>query len=55
MSHIWVTEIKEKGEWLPTTNCGLSKEDGRNAIRYMKQVLMNDKFRLRKYIREGGK
>ena len=55
MSHIWVTEIKEKGEWLPTLGCGLTREDGMERMGHWIVRNPEDEFRLRKYVREEGK
>ena len=53
MEHLWVIEVYDKGIWMSTIGAYLTREDARDQKRRRwERQCPNDKFRIRKYIRE---
>jgi len=50
---IWVVEMFTGKGWMPTVGVGLCREDVRIKKRDWKKRNPDDRFRVRKYIREG--
>ena len=55
MKHVWIVEmwIETPGHerWDPTVGCGLTKDDGQNALETWRERNPDDKFHLVKYVR----
>jgi len=52
MPHIWIIEILDKGKWLPTIGCGLTKKDAEMFKRAeWERTCPDDKYRVEKYER----
>ncbi|MFH1480764.1 MAG: hypothetical protein ABIG67_05825 [Pseudomonadota bacterium] len=53
MAHIWVVEILENGKWLPTTGVASSMREARDEKDWWVTTNPQDKYRIKKYVREG--
>lgn len=49
--HVWIVEMWTGKRWDATVGCRLTTEDGKIELCIWKQKCLDDKFRLRKYIR----
>ena len=51
MSHIWVVEIQVFGKWIPTVGVGITEDECKKEKHVFGFNNLDDKFRVRKYVR----